>query len=45
MDENNKIITYQEMEDALEAMWFEDIITRNEYNIILDRLNKARGKE
>lgn len=45
MAKNSKSIGYQECADAMLIMWMENIITDNEYNNIMDKLNKKYDKE
>lgn len=41
MSEHNSEIKYSDCADALLKLWMENIITDGQYNLIMDRLNKA----
>ena len=41
MSEQNAEIRYSDCANALLKLWMENIITDGQYNLIMDRLNKA----
>ena len=39
--ENVKPIDYRDCANAMMKMWMENVLTDSEYNLIMDKLNKA----